>query len=104
MKKIFFFFAMILTLSACVHKMDIEQGNIITQDMVNQLHTGMNEEQTKEIMGSPMLINTFNDNRIDYIYTFKAGHGKQTEKQMTLTFKNHRLQAINGNMYSQYMR
>src|SRR5947207_97558 len=104
MKKIFLLFVMIFTLSACVHKMDIEQGNIITQDMVNRLHTGMSEDQVKEIMGTPTLMNTFNDDRIDYVYTFKPGYGKPSEKQMTLIFKNHRLQNITGNMYSQYMR
>lgn len=91
-------------LSSCVHKMDIEQGNILTQDMVNKLHIGMSEEQVKNSMGTPMLLNTFDDNRIDYVYTYKPAYGASTEKNITLIFKNHRLRQISGNMYSQYMR
>lgn len=93
-----------MTLSSCIKKMDIEQGNVITPEMTNRLHTGMTEQQVKSIMGTPMLLNTFNDNRIDYVYTFKPGHGKMTEKYITLIFRNHRLQKISGNLYSQYMQ
>lgn len=109
MQKIFVLFALLLTLSGCsifqVHKMNIEQGNIVEPAMVNRLHLGMTESDVKNIMGSPILLNTFADNRIDYVYTFKSGDGsKQTEKYVTLIFRNHRLNKIDGNMYSQFMR
>ena len=104
MKKILSIFITVIVLSGCVHKMDIEQGNVITPEMVSKLHNGMSEEQVKSIMGTPMLLNTFDDNRIDYVYTLKPAYGKLTEKNITLIFRNHRLQEIGGNMYSQYMR
>jgi len=104
MKKLFLSLALLAALSGCIHKMDIEQGNIITPEMVSKLHTGMTEDQVQAIMGTPMLLNTFNDNRIDYVYTFKPARGKLTEKHITLIFRNHRLQEIGGNMYSVYMR
>ncbi len=103
MKKILLIL-MVFALSSCIHKMDIEQGNVITPEMVSKLHTGMTEEQVKNIMGTPMLLNTFDDNRIDYVYTFKPAYGQTTEKNVTLTFRNHRLQQIGGNMYSLYMK
>ena len=104
MKKILSVIAITIMLSGCIHKMNIEQGNVITPEMVSQLHTGMTEEQVKNIMGTPMLLNTFDDNRIDYVYTYKPAYGKLVEKNITLTFRNHRLQQIGGNKYSQYMR
>ena len=106
MKKILLpgIFACIFALSGCIHKMDIEQGNVITPEMVANLHTGMSEEQVKNLMGTPMLSNTFDNNRIDYVYTYKPAHGKMTENNITLIFHNHRLQQISGNMYSQYMK
>ncbi len=104
MKKAILLIALITTLSACVHRIDIEQGNVITPEMVSRIHTGMSEEQVKHVMGSPMLLNTFNDHRIDYVYTLKPAQGQYTEKYMTLIFKNHRLREIRGNMYSQYMQ
>lgn len=92
-----------LFLSGCVHKMDIEQGNIITPDMISQLHPGLTLKEVKDIMGPPMLMNTFNDDRVDYVYSFKPGGGTMTEKYITLNFnKRGVLKEINGNMYSAY--
>jgi len=105
MKKIFLLFLLmpLFSLSSCVHKMDVEQGNIITPENVGKLRKGMSESEVKNVMGTPMLSNTFDDNRIDYVYTFKPAYGKTIEKNITLTFKNHRLMEIAGNRYSQYM-
>ncbi|EKD55332.1 MAG: SmpA / OmlA family protein [uncultured bacterium] len=103
MRKILLMLAIVCTLSACVHKMDIEQGNIITEEQVNKLHPGMSKDAVKEMMGTPVLMNTFADNRIDYVYTYQPGHGERTEKYITLNFKNGRLVKISGNMYSQFI-
>lgn len=94
-----------LMLSGCmiVHKMDIEQGNVYTPEMVSQLHVGMTKKEVTEIMGTPMLMNTFDDNRVDYVYTYQPGGEKRVEKSFTLVFKHDRLQAIEGNKYSQYV-
>lgn len=91
MHKIFILLILGLLLSSCmfVTKMDIEQGNIVTPCMVSQIHRGMSKAQVVSILGTPTLLNTFNENRMDYIYTFKAGHGQMMEKRLTLLF-NHR--------------
>jgi outer membrane protein assembly factor BamE len=108
MKKLLLLMALLLSLPACsyfhVHKMDIEQGNVITPEMVSRVRIGMSTEQVKEIMGSPVLINVFDPNRLDYVYTFKPGYGDFTEKNITYIFSNGRLSSIKGNMYSQYIR
>ncbi len=86
-----------LTLAGCnfVHKMDIEQGNVYNPEMVSRLHTGMTKAQVQNIMGAPVLLKTFNENRVDYVYTFKTGNQSMTEKKVTLTFdKNGILQTI----------
>jgi len=94
MQKIIALSIMMLALSGCIRKISIEQGNVINPEMTSQLHTGMSIEEVKNVMGSPMLQNTFNDNRIDYVYTFKPGNGTMTEKKMTLTFENGVLKKI----------
>jgi outer membrane protein assembly factor BamE len=108
MKKALCLLTVLLCLSGCsilrVHKMDIEQGNVMTPEMTNQLHPGMSEERVKDIMGPPMLVNTFNDNRIDYVYTFKPGYGQSQQKTITLIFRNHVLKEIQGNRYSQFIQ
>jgi outer membrane protein assembly factor BamE len=100
MQKLCILLMIIFTLTGCIRKIAIEQGNIMTPEMINQVHVGMNEAEVKQIMGSPVLMNTFRDNRVDYVYTFKPGRGTTTEKYFTLIFQNGRLISISGNMYS----
>ena len=80
-----------------VHKIDVPQGNFIEQDQVNQLRPGMNKQQVRFIMGTPMLDDSFNDNRWDYIYRFKPGYGDTIVKQATVFFNdNGKLNNIQG--------
>lgn len=79
--------------------MDIEQGNIITTDMIHQLHRGMTYAEVRELMGTPVLLNTFNDERANYVYTFKPGNGRMSESYITLTFIKNILVDIRGNVY-----
>lgn len=74
--------------------MDIQQGNVVTPEKVAQLHPGMSEARVRDIMGTPLLLNTFNEQRVDYVYTFKRGHGQMTEKKVTLIFNRGRLKEI----------
>lgn len=95
MKKIISLLLLGCLLSGCsifrTHKMDIEQGNVISQEDVNHLHTGMSESQVKDIMGQPILTNVFSPNRIDYVYTLQKGYEKRIEKRVICVFRNGRL-------------
>ena len=65
----------IATLSGCVfpgvHKLNIQQGNIVTQDMLDKLQPGMTQDQVEFAMGTPVLKNPFNEARWDYLYTLE---------------------------------
>lgn len=88
---------LIFALSGCtqspwLYRVNIQQGNIITPEMVHELHVGMSKEKVYDIMGSPVLLDTFNDNRWAYIYTFKAGRGHKYEhKHLTIYFRNNKI-------------
>lgn len=88
----------LLTLAGCslfnVHKMDIEQGNILSTKMVNRLHPGMSKTQVKRIMGTPLLVAAFTPDRVEYVYTFQAGNKPMQEKRVTCIFKHNRLVEI----------
>jgi len=63
-----------LSLASCsVHKIDIQQGNVITQEMVETLTPGMDKRRVRLAIGSPMIQDPFHPNRWDYVYSFKAG-------------------------------
>ncbi|HLB58417.1 MAG TPA: outer membrane protein assembly factor BamE [Gammaproteobacteria bacterium] len=101
MRKLLSLLAISLILSGCslfqIHKMDIEQGNVLPPDAMQKLHVGMTEVQVKEMLGTPILLNTFNDNRVDYVYTYKPSHSVMSEKCITLIFRKGRLVTISGN-------
>ncbi len=90
-------------LSACgfvgfpgVYKINVEQGNIVTQEMADQLKPGMNRRQVKFILGTPLIEDTFNSDRWDYVYTLLHGDGKTDRHHLTLTFDGDQLVGLAG--------
>jgi len=79
-----------------VHKITIQQGNVITQQMVDRLKPGMTRSQVAFVMGEPVARNTFNNNRWDYIYTVLVPGVFQEEKRMSLYFENDVLAYFTG--------
>lgn len=63
------------TLSGCmfpgVYKLNVQQGNIVTQDMLDKLKLGMTERQVIYVMGNPVLRNPYELQRWDYLYTLE---------------------------------
>ena len=51
-----------------VYKIDVEQGNIVDQEMADQLKPGMSRRQVRFILGTPLVEDTFNQDRWDYLY------------------------------------
>jgi len=96
-------FAIVLSLlilvvsSGCsIHKVDIQQGNIVSQEMMSQLKVGMMQDETERLMGRPMILDPFRQDRWDYIHTFKSGKSDAPRSQyrITLFFNGERLTRI----------
>jgi len=68
-----------------VYKLDINQGNYITQDMVEKLKEGQSKQQVRLILGTPLLVSAFRDNRWDYVYEYTRG-GKVVEQRKFSTY------------------
>ncbi len=81
-----------LLLSGCslfhAYQVKIQQGNIITQKMIDQLRPGMTSQQVEFILGAPVLVNTFSETEFNYVYTYQIGYDKISEKKLTLYFRN----------------
>lgn len=103
MKKIIAIIIMLLAipLTGCVRvlKADITQGNIVTQSSLNKLKPGMTTSEVTDILGSPVLINTFSDHRMDYIYTNQPGYEKRTLQRITCYFKDDKLVKVFGHLH-----
>ncbi len=81
-----------------IHKIDIQQGNVITQDMVGQLRRGMDKKKILFVMGTPIIEDTFNADRWDYIYTFMPGGGEVERRSVTLVFVDEKLDHLEGDI------
>ena len=79
-----------------VYSLDIEQGNIINQAMIDQLRPKMTKRQVLYIMGSSMLIDIFHQKRWDYIYSEQAGGEARKQKRLSLFFKDDLLVSVQG--------
>ena len=79
-----------------VFKFPIQQGNIVTQDMIDKLQPGMTRAQVRFVMGTPLVADTFDQNRWDYLYMLKQPSGKQLREQVTIYFEGDHLVGISG--------
>lgn len=72
-----------------VYKIDVAQGNIVTQDLLDKLSPGMSPNQVKFILGAPLIQDTFNENRWDYYYSLKSGRTDETKtSHVSVFFEN----------------
>ncbi|MGZ5076633.1 MAG: outer membrane protein assembly factor BamE [Methylobacter sp.] len=94
-----------LTLSSCttiltnlpgVYTVDVQQGNIVDQSMIDQLRPNMNKRQVLYIMGSAMLVDFFHKNRWDYLYSAQVEGGDRQQKRISLFFDNDQLIGVQG--------
>ena len=80
------------------HKIIIQQGNIVNQGMVDQLKPGMTKTQVAYIMGEPVLKNTFDENRWDYLYTLELPGVLSKKMRMSLFFDGEILGHFTGDL------
>lgn len=80
------------------YRLNVQQGNVITQEMVDKLEPGMDKRKVEFILGTPLVTDVFNRDRWDYVYTFKPGGGEMTERRLILFFENDRLVRIEGDI------
>ncbi|MCP4992279.1 MAG: outer membrane protein assembly factor BamE [Gammaproteobacteria bacterium] len=81
-----------------IYRPEIQQGNVVTQEMVDKLEPGMTKSQVHFVMGSPMLVDLFHQDRWDYIYTMKEGNNPRVRQQLHLLFEDDRLTTIAGDL------
>lgn len=82
-----------------VHRIEVQQGNIVTQEMVDQLKPGMTRRQVRFVLGTPLTEDTFNADRWDYVNRVRDPRGEVTQKQFTVFFNGDMLIATAGDWY-----
>lgn len=81
-----------------VYKMTVQQGNIVTEEMVDRLEPGMTKRQVRYLLGTPLLADMFHSDRWDYTYTIRRGHQAMETKRLTLYFTEDALVRVGGDL------
>jgi len=79
-----------------VYRQTIQQGNVVTQEMINRLKPGMTRRQVRFILGEPVLANAFREDRWDYVYTIQIGSLDRLQQSVTLYFEDDALSYFEG--------
>ena len=89
----------ILMSTGCIYKTPVQQGNVLVQSDVDNVRPGMSKRQIAIILGTPAIADPFNQDRWDYVSTFKI-KGKVDEiKRLTLYFDDNKLIKTEGNYF-----
>ncbi len=83
------------------YRIDVRQGNFVTQDMVVQLKPGLSREQVRFILGSPLLADMFHADRWDYVYRFQPGKGEAEQRVLTVFFQDNKLARVAGDVVAE---
>ena len=79
------------------YEVPVQQGNIITDEMIDELEPGMTRRQVRFVLGTPAIEDIFRDDRWDYIHTEAPGGGG-TPDRLTVIFDGDRLVRLEGNL------
>lgn len=81
-------------------RVEIQQGNYITQQQVSQLKKGMTKREVRYVMGTPLIVDPFHaKDRWDYVYAYSPNLGTNFVKhRVTLFFKDGKLDHVTGDV------
>ena len=81
------------------HRMEIQQGNYVTHDMIAKLQPGMTRDQVRFVLGTPLVADAFHANRWDYMFRRQRANSKEIEqRRIVIFFDDGRLSRIEGDV------
>jgi outer membrane protein assembly factor BamE len=78
------------------YRPDVQQGNIVTKDMVEQLRPGMTRDQVRFLLGTPMLTDIFHQDRWDYTYYLRRKSGETQIRKLSVVFAEGKLKGFDS--------
>ncbi len=90
---------LLLTLVGCikVYSLEVQQGNVVNQDMVDKLRPGMTRNQVRAVLGSPLITDAFHQDRWDYFYSYTKGKHSEA-RRLAVIFDGDALARIEGDV------
>jgi outer membrane protein assembly factor BamE len=83
-----------------LYRVPIQQGNVVTVQMLQELELGMDKRKVKFVLGTPLVTDAFHQDRWDYYYSYKPGRGDTVQQRAALFFENEQLVRIDAEIDS----
>lgn len=83
------------------YRVDVRQGNFVSQDMVERLKPGMSRDQVRFVLGTPLVTDIFHADRWDYVYRFQPGRGAVQERRLVVYFADGKLARVGGDVVAE---
>jgi outer membrane protein assembly factor BamE len=81
------------------YRMEIQQGNYVTQEMAAQLKPGLTRDQVRFVMGTPLVSDIFHDDRWDYVFTRQRANSQEVEhRRVVVFFEDGKLKRVDGDI------
>jgi outer membrane protein assembly factor BamE len=80
------------------YRIDIQQGNYVSQEMVAQLKRGMTKEQVRFVLGTPLVTDIFHADRWDYVYLLERPGRPRVQRRLAVFFEADRLARVDGDV------
>jgi outer membrane protein assembly factor BamE len=95
-----------LPLAGCVspYRADVQQGNALSAEALAKLEPNMTKRQVRALLGTPLVTDPFRQDRWDYVFTQRNGHGPTERQRLTLQFRNDQLVGVDGDLAPPHLR
>jgi outer membrane protein assembly factor BamE len=80
------------------YRMDIQQGNVVTQEMLARLQAGMTRSQVRFTLGTPLVVDPFRADRWDYVYQYSKRGEVTEQRRIVVVFKDDKLVRVEGDV------
>ena len=78
--------AVLVICTACVYRIDIQQGNLLDDEIIDQVELAMTRSQVQFLLGTPMIADSFHQDRWDYTYYFRRGRSRNIEQRWFIVY------------------
>jgi len=81
------------------YRMEIQQGNYVTQEMVAQLKPGLTRDQVRFVLGTPLVSDIFHEERWDYVFVRQRANSQEVERRrIAVFFEDGKLKRVDGDI------
>jgi outer membrane protein assembly factor BamE len=78
------------------YRVEVVQGNVLTKEQVALVKPGQTRAQVRDVLGSPLLTDTFHADRWDYVFTIRRQGAEPQQRKVLVLFDGDKLKSISA--------